>query len=112
MPENNTEATYRIRRELIASRKLEERRDAIMNMFFEITGIPMTSAQFELYNKLFNDVKIQSGYNVKSFIRDQKIIKDSSVMNKAWQDFLEDVPDAQDNENKNQSKSSLPQLQE
>ena len=68
--ETNLEATRRIGEELRAATKLEERRNAVMNMYFEITGFPMTNAEFEIYNAIFE--KADNGYNIVSFIEDKK----------------------------------------
>lgn len=65
--ESNQEATERIGRELIEAKKLEERRNAVMNYFFELTGITMSVVWFNEYNYLFN--RAEAGYNIKSFIR-------------------------------------------
>ena len=66
--ESNTEATARIGNELRAETKLKERKHAVMNWFKGLTGREMTEAEFILYNSNFN--KAESGYNIKSFIRD------------------------------------------
>jgi hypothetical protein len=68
--ETQHEATLRIGQELRAKTKLEERRNAVMNMYFEITGFPMTTAEFEIYNSIFE--KANPGYNIVSFIEDKK----------------------------------------
>jgi hypothetical protein len=73
--ETNQEATERIQAELRADTAMKARRDVVMDYFFEITGEPMTLEQFEKYNKLLNSNKTETGYNIKSFIRDEKIIK-------------------------------------
>jgi hypothetical protein len=69
--ETNMEATYRISAELKEETKKEERREVIMNYYFELVGQPMTEAEFEIYDTCFK--KAESGYNIKSFLRDQKI---------------------------------------
>ena len=66
--ESNKEATTRITEELRAETKLAERKHAVMNWFKGLTGRRMTEAEFILYNSNFN--KAESGYNIKSFIRD------------------------------------------
>ena len=73
--ESNAEATDRISNELRAEKKLNERRDCVMDFFFEITGMPMPLAWFEEYNEIFN--KAKKGYNIKSFIwgKQQEILK-------------------------------------
>lgn len=68
--ETNTQATNRIAEEMRNEKKLKERRDAVMNMYFEITGTPMTSAEFDIYNFCFN--KAPAGWNIKSWIRDKE----------------------------------------
>lgn len=70
--ETNTEVTERISKELKAERKLEERKQAVMNMYFELTGTPMSNADFEIYNYCFNRAK--DGFNIKSWIRDREIL--------------------------------------
>lgn len=75
--ETNAEATNRIRLELLAEDKLNERRDAVMNWFFGLTGVPMTEEQFQEYNHIFNipdkEGEPKRVYNIKTYIRDKKI---------------------------------------
>jgi type IV secretory pathway component VirB8 len=66
--ESNMEATIRISAELKAETKLKERKHAVMNWFKGLTGREMTEAEFIVYNSNFN--KAESGYNIKSFMRD------------------------------------------
>ena len=83
--ETNLEATRRIGEELRAATKLEERRNAVMNMYFEITGFPMTNAEFEIYNAIFE--KADKGYTIRSFIEDKKRGYDEEKMRDDSQDI-------------------------
>jgi len=69
---------------------LNERKNAVMSYFFELTGIPMSEEQFLKYNKKFSDNRTPDGYNLKSFIRDEKVKKDWKVINSSFEEFCED----------------------
>mgnify|MGYP001282417373 CR=1 FL=1 len=84
LQETNQEATNRIAEELRTERKLAERRDSVMNMFFEITEMPMPLAWFEEYDRLFS--KAKKGYNIKSFIA----TKTEDI--KKYKDFMKQCP--------------------
>lgn len=88
--ESNQEATERIQTERLAEKKLNERKNAVMSYFFELTGIPMSEEQFLKYNKKFSDNRTPDGYNLKSFIRDEKVKKDWKVINSSFEEFCED----------------------
>jgi hypothetical protein len=83
--ETNEEATNRISRELKAETKLKERRDFIMGMFFELTGQIMSEETFQEYNKLFEQA--ETGYNIKSFIRDKGIEINNKVREQSFEEF-------------------------
>jgi hypothetical protein len=91
--ETNAQATERIQAELRAKTKLEARRDMVMSYFFELTGVPMSELQFAKYNKKFDDPNTPAGYNIKSFIRDERIKVDMKVRTQNWRDTLKDVQD-------------------
>ena len=87
-----------ITRGLQAARKLESRKETVMNVFFDLTGIPMTEAQFRKYNKIFDNEDTPAGYNIKSFIRDEGIIKNEKILNQSVDAFLEGLKDASEEE--------------
>jgi hypothetical protein len=83
--ETNAEATERISRELKAERKLTERKNFIMSMFFELTGKFMSEKLFQEYNNLFE--KSKPGYNLKSFIRDKNLETNQEVRELSLEEF-------------------------
>ena len=88
LKETNTQATDRIRNEMWAEKREEERRNAVMNSFFVITGKPMTEEQYKKYTSIFDDSKTPGGYNIKSFIVNEKIKPDSEVLEQSHEEFI------------------------
>lgn len=84
--ETNMEATNRICAERRALKFLENRRDTVTAYFFELTGIPMSEEQFLKYNELFD--KAEDGYNIKSFIKNEKIRPNLTKINETFFEFL------------------------
>ena len=74
--ESNTAATNRISAELKAEKKYKERFNFIMSSYFDLTGLPMSKEEFDIYNWYFNN-KAEMGWNIRSWIKNkEKIIED------------------------------------
>ena len=88
--ETNAQATQRIGQELRNAKMEDARRDTVYDYFFTLTGQPMNAKQYAKYMQKFNSRFTPKGYNLKSFIRDEKIEIDHKVLMQTADEFMKE----------------------